>query len=62
MSAPKWDTDLGKQMWKEGKSDRLIAAHFGISASTVAYQRQKKWENHGNCPPPRGHTAARCFS
>lgn len=51
--SPKWDTALGKQMWEEGKSDRQIAEHFGISPNTVLYQRQKKWEPSTASTPPR---------
>lgn len=48
---PKWDTTLGLKMYQEGQSDKEIANHFGISVSTVSYQRRKFWEVTEDCPP-----------
>ena len=50
---PKWDTTLGLKMYQEGQSDKEIANHFGISVSTVSYQRRKFWEVTEDCPPQR---------
>lgn len=51
MDKPKWDTELGMQMWLEGKSDKEIAEHFGIHHSTVSRIRRKYWESHKQPPP-----------
>lgn len=53
MDKPKWDTELGMQMWLEGKSDKEIAEHFGIHHSTVARIRLKYWEAHKQPPPKK---------
>lgn len=39
-----WDTEIGRQMWLEGKKDSEIADEFGIAASTVAAYRKRHWE------------------
>ena len=46
----KWDTELGRRMHLEGRSDKEIAEHFGIAVSTVSYQRRKSWEEPVNSP------------
>lgn len=40
----KWDTQLGRQLWLEGKKDKEIAEQFGIAANTVTTCRRKHWE------------------
>ena len=54
MGKPKWDTELGMQMWLEGKKDKEIAEHFGIAANTVTTCRRKYWEKHKQ--PPKKNT------
>lgn len=39
-----WNTEIGRQMWLEGKKDSEIADEFGIAASTVAAYRKRHWE------------------
>lgn len=53
MGKPKWDTQLGMQMWLEGKKDKEIAEHFGIAANTVTTCRRKYWEKHKQPPPQK---------
>lgn len=50
MGRPKWDTELGMQMWLEGKKDREIAEYFGIASNTVTTCRNKYWEKHRQPP------------
>ena len=46
---PRWDTELGRLLWLEDKSDAFIASEMGVAVSTVAHQR-RKWER--NTPRP----------
>lgn len=44
MNKARWNTELGRQMWVEGKKDSEIAAEFGIKTSVVATYRKRHWE------------------
>lgn len=44
MKKPTWDTDVGRQMWLDGKSDSEIADEFHISTGAVTSYRKKHWE------------------
>lgn len=44
MKKPKWDTELGRLLWLEGKCDGEIADAFGIAISTVTAYRKRHWE------------------
>lgn len=43
MRKASWDTELGRQMWAEGKKDTEIASALGIPTSTVTNYRLKHW-------------------
>ena len=43
MKKPSWDTEAGRQMWAEGKTDSEIADTFGISTGAVTSFRLKHW-------------------
>lgn len=42
---PKWDTALGYQLWKEGKSLAQIANIVGASKNTVYERSHRCWKN-----------------
>ena len=42
--APKWDRAAGREMWLAGKSDKEIAAVYGVSGEAVGQVRRKVWE------------------
>lgn len=44
MNKARWNTELGRQMWLEGKKDSEIADEFGIKTSVVATYRKRHWE------------------
>ncbi len=44
MRKPNWDTEAGREMWLEGKSDAQIADAFGISVYAVTNYRVKHWQ------------------
>lgn len=44
MKKPTWDTEAGRQMWLDGKSDSEIADEFRISTGAVTSFRRKHWE------------------
>ena len=44
MKKPKWDTELGRLMWLEGKKDGEIADAFGIPTSSVTSYRTRHWQ------------------
>lgn len=44
MKKPKWDTELGRLLWLEGKCDGEIADEFGIAISAVTSYRKRHWE------------------
>jgi hypothetical protein len=44
MKKPKWDTELGRLMWLEGKKDGEIADAFGIPTSSVTSYRVRHWQ------------------
>ena len=50
MGKPRWDTELGKQMWEQDMSDAQIAKHFRIAVNTVLYQRRSYWEKGTAAP------------
>lgn len=41
---PKWDTELGKLLWLEGKDDGEIADELHIPTSSVTSYRRRHWE------------------
>ena len=41
---PKWDTELGRLLWLDGRKDGEIADEFGIPISTVTSYRKRHWE------------------
>ena len=51
MGKPRWDTELGRLLWLEGKSDAQIAAEMGVAPNTVLHQR-RKWEKTTTRPEP----------
>ena len=40
---PQWDTEAGRKMWLEGKSDQQIAEALGTTKAAVQLYRCKKW-------------------
>lgn len=51
----KWDTELGYQLYCEGKSDGEIADECKVKISTVKAMRLHKWRkgpNGGQSAPP----------
>ena len=44
MGKPKWDTELGRLLWLDGRKDSEIAGEFGIATNTVTTYRKKHWE------------------
>ena len=40
---PKWDTEMGKQLWKAGKTDEEIANAMGVTRDAVSSYRLKHW-------------------
>ena len=44
MRTPKWDTELGRLLWLEGKSDGEIADELYIPTSSVTSYRRRHWE------------------
>lgn len=57
MGKPRWDTELGRLLWLDGKSDREIAEEFGIATNTVLHQRKTKWEKGTVRPEPKEEPA-----
>ena len=51
MGKPRWDTELGRLLWLEGKSDAQIAKEMGVAPNTVLHQR-RKWEKTTKRPEP----------
>mgnify|MGYP002512529971 CR=1 FL=1 len=51
MGKPRWDTELGRLLWLDGKSDAFIASEMGVAVNTVAHQR-RKWEKTTTRPEP----------
>lgn len=51
MGKPRWDTELGRLLWLEGKTDAQIAAEMGVAPNTVLHQR-RKWEKTTTRPEP----------
>ena len=51
MGKPRWDTELGRLLWLEGKSDAQIAKEMGDAPNTVLHQR-RKWEKTTTRPEP----------
>ena len=43
MGKARWDTELGRLLWLEGKSDAQIAKEMGVAPNTVLHQR-RRWE------------------
>lgn len=73
MKKPKWDTELGRLLWLEGKCDGEIADEFGIAISTVTSYRKRHWEKQfarkEDLPPeepapatPRRHQGGRLYA
>lgn len=46
MKKPKWDTELGRLLWLEGKTDGEIAEEFGIAISAVTAYRKRHWDKY----------------
>lgn len=44
MKKAKWDTDLGRMLWLEGKSDGEIADELHVATCTVTSYRKRHWE------------------
>lgn len=53
MGKPRWDTELGRLLWLDGKSDREIAVEMGVATNTVLHQRKTKWEKGTARPEPK---------
>lgn len=51
MGKPRWDTEFGRLLWLEGKSDAQIAKEMGVAPNTVLHQR-RKWEKTTTRPEP----------
>lgn len=47
---PKWDTELGRLLWLDGRKDGEIADEFGIPISTVTAYRKRHWEKGSQQP------------
>lgn len=50
---PKWDTELGRLLWLDGRKDGEIADEFGIPISTVTAYRKRHWEQGTQKPEKR---------
>ena len=66
----KWDTDLGYQLYLEGRSDGEIADACGVQIGTVKAMRLNRWRKDpdggrdrgcGHCPPSAGKPTAPPF-
>lgn len=53
MRKPKWDTELGRLLWLDGRKDGEIADEFGIPISTITSYRKRHWEKGGQKPYPK---------
>lgn len=49
----KWDTELGRLLWLDGRKDSEIADEFGIATSVVTSYRKRHWEKGSQKPAPR---------
>lgn len=49
---PKWDTELGRLLWLDGRKDGEIADEFGIATSVVTSYRKRHWEKGSQKPAP----------
>ena len=49
---PKWDTELGRLLWLDGRKDSKIADEFGIATSVVTAYRKRHWEKGSQKPAP----------
>lgn len=49
---PKWDTELGRLLWLDGRKDSEIADEFGIATSVVTSYRKRHWEKGSQKPAP----------
>lgn len=50
---PKWDTEKGKALWRNGKTDEEIAKALGVTQSTIASYRLKHWGKSNAKAPGR---------
>lgn len=57
MRKPKWDTELGRLLWLDGRKDGEIADEFGIPISTVTAYRKRHWEKGGQKSYPKDEPA-----
>lgn len=49
---PKWDTELGRLLWLDGRKDGEIADEFGIATCVVTSYRKRHWEKGSQKPAP----------
>lgn len=42
--APKWDTEKGREMWLDKKSDGEIAKALGVTRTAVGFYRRNHWQ------------------
>ena len=57
MGKPRWDTELGRLLWLDGRTDNEIATEMGVATNTVAHQRRTKWEKGAERPEPKEPSA-----
>lgn len=57
MGKARWDTELGRLLWLDGRSDSYIASEMGVATNTVTHQRKTKWEKGSERPEPKDQTA-----
>ena len=57
MGRARWDTELGRLLWLDGRSDSYIASEMGVATNTVTYQRKNKWEKGTERPEPKEQSA-----
>lgn len=54
---PQWDTELGRLLWLDGKTDAQIAEELGIGVGAVTSYRTRHWMKGTARPEPKEQTA-----
>lgn len=49
---PSWDTELGRLLWLDGKTDAQIAEEMGTTEAAVANVRLRRWQKGTERPQP----------
>lgn len=49
---PSWDTELGRLLWLDGKTDAQIAEELGATETVVRTVRLRRWQKGADRPQP----------